>query len=195
MNQTNPQLSFKSTPDVWPDEKGGNHPFSISRESKLVTFWWKSVAAAALSAPTCLKVNWDKLTAENADKGPAVWFVMKASRGVAAAFFWAQASFLESGQQWVWKPSSLGVYRILLNVFGHKFWSQFEKPRPDIGISGGEFTPAAAAVESSYRIITTSQGLPFPAHTAPSILKDRPTNAKEFILCLVFAASCDTHHT
>ena len=103
MNQTNPQLSFKSTPDVWPDEKGGNHPFSISRESKLVTFWWKSVAAAALSAPTCLKVNWDKLTAENADKGPAVWFVMKASRGVATGFFWAQASFLESGQQWVWK--------------------------------------------------------------------------------------------
>ena len=96
-----------------------------------------------------------------------------------------------------WKPSSLGVYRILLNVFGHKFWSRFEKPRPDIGISGGEFTPAAAAVESSYRIITTSQGLPFPAHTAASILKDRPTNAKELtfleFLCLAFAASWNTH--
>ena len=177
-----PTLNYLSSP---PQTSGRMKKVEIILSPFLGSPSWSHFGENQWRPPPCqhplawklIEINWPRKMRTRVQPSGSSWRQAGVWILLGSSFFFRIRSAVGLS---AWKPSSLGVYRILLNVFGHKFWSRFEKPRPDIGISGGEFTPAAAAVESSYRIITTSQGLPFPAHTAASILKDRPTNATEF---------------
>ena len=60
MNQTSLQLSFGSTPDVCLDEE--KCPRAQKSGAPLLVKSRKSVASVSAAAPTCLKVNCDKVT-------------------------------------------------------------------------------------------------------------------------------------